>query len=427
MSKIPDFRFYSRDWYEGTRLMTCEMRSAYMDLLCYQHQNEVVPNDAKLLMNYCTGASEEAIQAVLEAKFKPCLKGLINIRLQKEMLRGEIHSEKQSVNGSCGQFWKKAKRLLTIDEFYSLKEKLKNQSNDTIFEMFEGCKIDRKFLEAMLKATLEAMLEAKHKPLASMQIGKLKEERKERGVGKTIENNDSESELETEVDFETGLSDMKSKLVADSKFQKLVCRPAGNIPENKFYEALNKFFLFLENTSSPDSLDWYPADKKGAVKHFSHWAAKQNFTAEQFQKKKDDKADELEDLPLEEYFAQEGLTKGKNGWDSTRKLGMTDKEAMAYLCSTQYRDKVTALNWEKFYPEMIGLFDNMSENETLTLTKKFVDWAKRYEKFNEAHRKIPSHLGGGGLGYSSPKNIILKGNHLTNPIPGSDGIDDWND
>lgn len=427
MSKIPDFRFYSRDYYEGTRLMTCEMRSAYMDLLCYQHQNEEVPNDPKLLMNYCTGASEEAIRTVLEAKFKPGLKGLINIRLKKEMDRKEIHSSIQSVNGSCGQFWKKAKKFLTMEDYYKLKEKFEGQSNDEIFFLIEGKEITPKVVEAMLKTSLEAMLEAKHKPLASMQVSKLKEERKERGVGKTIENNHQESELEVEVDFETGLTNMKNKLAVDLKFQNFVCEPSGNIPDQFFHQALNKFFAYQLEMSSPDNLKWFPSDVKECKRHFQAWALKNPFSQSQFEKKKEEKLSALEGMSMEDYFVQEGLKKGTGGWDSTRKLRMTNLEAMGYLCATQYRDLVTAKNWERYMTEVLDILINMSENEALTLTKTFVIWARKYEKYAESIRKIPVHLGGGSAGYYSPKTIILSGNHKTNPIPGSEGIADWNE
>ncbi len=70
MKKDPAFLFYSKDFYEGTRLMLPEERACLIDLMIYQHQNGGVPNDVKRLTLYCSGVSEEAIKSTLDIKFK---------------------------------------------------------------------------------------------------------------------------------------------------------------------------------------------------------------------------------------------------------------------------------------------------------------------------------------------------------------------
>lgn len=68
--KDPAFLFYSKDFYEGTRLMLPEERACMIDLMIYQHQNGGIPNDTKRLALYCSGISEDVIINTLKLKFK---------------------------------------------------------------------------------------------------------------------------------------------------------------------------------------------------------------------------------------------------------------------------------------------------------------------------------------------------------------------
>lgn len=81
MSKDPAFLFYSKDFYEGTRMMMPEERACYIDLMIYQHQNGFIPDDIKRLSLYCTGCGEQTIKSVLHGKFDLSDLGWVNQKL----------------------------------------------------------------------------------------------------------------------------------------------------------------------------------------------------------------------------------------------------------------------------------------------------------------------------------------------------------
>ncbi|MBD3582751.1 DUF7833 domain-containing protein [Flavobacterium selenitireducens] len=153
MGKDPAFLFYSKDFYEGTRMMLPEERACYLDLLIYQHQNGgFIPNEPRRLMMYCSGIDEATLKATLEAKFELTEKGWYNKKLQEVVsLRSEF-SGKQALNGRVGQFWKKAKLFLSEKEHSQLRENLQHLNNEEIFEKIKDIDIKNKaMLEAMLK------------------------------------------------------------------------------------------------------------------------------------------------------------------------------------------------------------------------------------------------------------------------------------
>lgn len=122
--KDPAFLFYSIDFYEGTRMMLPEERACYMDLLIYQHQNGIIPDDTKRLLLYCNGVSEEALKNVLNSKFEKVKDGWKNRRLSIETIKRENYKTTQSLSGKVGQFWKKAKRLLNKQEYTVLQKNI---------------------------------------------------------------------------------------------------------------------------------------------------------------------------------------------------------------------------------------------------------------------------------------------------------------
>lgn len=153
--KDPAFLFYATDFYEGTRLMLPEERACYIDLLIYQHQNDFIPEDIRRVMMYCSGIDKATLQATLEAKFKLCSKGWYNEKLQKVMQDRKEFSNKQSINGTVGQFWKKTKALLDSKLYAKLKKSFEGKTNNDVYEIIKETNIKD---EAMLKAMLEAML-----------------------------------------------------------------------------------------------------------------------------------------------------------------------------------------------------------------------------------------------------------------------------
>lgn len=153
MSKDPAFLFYSKDFYEGTRMMIPEERACYMDLLVYQHQNGLIPKDLRRVLMYCSGIDEATLKATLKAKFKQTESGeWVNEKLLLVCDNRKEYSRKQSESGKIGQFFKKAKAILKHDEFLKLK--------DSVYSVFgkenliELIKIENT-LEGSLKALLK--------------------------------------------------------------------------------------------------------------------------------------------------------------------------------------------------------------------------------------------------------------------------------
>lgn len=99
--KDPAFLFYSKDFYEGTRMMLPEERACYIDLLIYQHQNNgIIPNDLKRLMMYCSGVSEETIRMVLDKKFIQTVNGWFNQKLD-QMVKQRAENNPKKIASAC--------------------------------------------------------------------------------------------------------------------------------------------------------------------------------------------------------------------------------------------------------------------------------------------------------------------------------------
>jgi rubrerythrin len=152
IEKDPAFLFYSKDFYEGTRMLLPEERACFIDLLIYQHQNGFIPNDIKRLSLYCSGINEATLIATLEAKFKLTDDGWINEKLKKVIESRREFAVKQSENGLVGQFFKKAKQSLSLDVYTQLREYVYNKYG------IEKLKKELKKEEATHEAMLEAML-----------------------------------------------------------------------------------------------------------------------------------------------------------------------------------------------------------------------------------------------------------------------------
>jgi uncharacterized protein YdaU (DUF1376 family) len=147
----PAFLFYSRDFYEGTRMMLPEERACYIDLMIYQHQHGFIPSDTRRMMLYCGGVSEAVLIAVLEAKFKQCESGWYNERLQKVIEDREDYKGKQSKNGKIGQFYKKSKALLSTSNYKRLCNVIDNEGVDDVLSRINVKEMDKAMLEALLK------------------------------------------------------------------------------------------------------------------------------------------------------------------------------------------------------------------------------------------------------------------------------------
>lgn len=167
--KDPAFLFYSKDFYEGTRTMLPEERACYVDLLIYQHQNGPIPNNIQRMKMYCSGIDEATLQATLQAKFIATNEGWINERLQMTINERQEYTDKQSINGQIGQFYKKAKEVLNKDNYLKIKSKYSDLSNEELLEEIKKFDLKNK---ATLKASLEASLEGllKHRAVGNAII-----------------------------------------------------------------------------------------------------------------------------------------------------------------------------------------------------------------------------------------------------------------
>lgn len=150
--KDPAFLFYSKDFYEGTRLMMPEERACYIDLLIYQHQNEFIPDEPKRLTLYCSGVDEATLKATLEAKFKLCDKGWYNEKLSRVIDERLNYKNSLSQSGVLGQFFKQAKKQLKAKEYAELKSYIYNVYTK------EKLILELKKDEATHEATLKALL-----------------------------------------------------------------------------------------------------------------------------------------------------------------------------------------------------------------------------------------------------------------------------
>lgn len=158
--KDPAFLFYSKDFYEGTRMMLPEERACLIDLMIYQHQNGIIPNDPRRLVLYCSGVDEATLIATLKAKFKLTDKGWVNNKMEEVLTYRKEFADKQSVNGQVGQFFKKAKKVLKAKQYNQLRDHLTQFSNNEKLQIIEK-------YEAIHVGSLEAMLEAMLKHLAN--------------------------------------------------------------------------------------------------------------------------------------------------------------------------------------------------------------------------------------------------------------------
>lgn len=240
MTKDPAFLFYSRDFYEGTRNMLPEERACYIDLLIYQHQNKIIPLDLKRVYMYCSGISNDTIDYVLNEKFTKIDEGYVNEKLNEVIVLREKYSKNQSINGRLGQFYKRAKTMMTDAEFYLLKTELnKHDKSDALNIVCDFLKQPLKQPFNFNQATLKAL--AKHLAIAIDNIYIYKKENSE---------------------------NLKFLCMADNQWLDTVCEKV-KIPIDKILFALNDFnkHLILTGKNEDKTIKEYK-------EYFINWARK---------------------------------------------------------------------------------------------------------------------------------------------------------
>jgi len=173
MAKDPAFLFYSKAFYEGTRMMLPEERACFIDLMIYQHQHGFIPTDTKRLLLYCGGIAKATLEATLEAKFKLCDKGWYNQKLSDVMEERKEFSEKQALNGRVGQFFKKAKAELNAKDYLKLFTWLKEFNNEEKLKIINDFEEKNKaMLIPMLEAMLKHIVDINKDESANVDVGK---------------------------------------------------------------------------------------------------------------------------------------------------------------------------------------------------------------------------------------------------------------
>lgn len=103
MSSDPAFLMYSKDWLSGTAEYMPDEKGVYIDLLCYQHQNNGLPKDTERLAKM-VGLSHESflkIWQVISKHFIESDNRMVNQKLQKVM---NNRAEKSHINTITGTF-----------------------------------------------------------------------------------------------------------------------------------------------------------------------------------------------------------------------------------------------------------------------------------------------------------------------------------
>lgn len=225
--KDPAFLFYSGDFYVSTRTMLPEERACYLDLLIYQHQNGYIPDDIDRLALHCSGIAKATLEATLEAKFKRCDKGWYNPRLSAVMAERQEYTEKQSINGTIGQFWKRLKaHVKNKKDYEKIREKFLRIPKEELYVLIEDFKNQSyATFEAMLKAMLKHLEDENEDENIDKQD--IEEEKKEGVQGEEKE------EKTWREDFEV----YKSELTAAC--ESLKSDPRFISKHQKFYPGLN--------------------------------------------------------------------------------------------------------------------------------------------------------------------------------------------
>lgn len=192
MAKDPAFLFYTKDFYEGTRMMLPEERACLIDLLIYQHQNGVIPLDLKRISMYCSGCEIETINHVLNQKFIKTANGWLNKRLTIET-ENRSASKPKKIASACFAGLISSNNLPKKSILF-LKQKFR--IDEFIYEN-ENLIVDETIIKSKVKEWFNKMLNQMVKNLANENENAIEDvnedevEIEKRGVGK-----------KTNIDFE---------------------------------------------------------------------------------------------------------------------------------------------------------------------------------------------------------------------------------
>lgn len=148
----PAFMMYAKDWLTGTGEMSLSEKGVYIDLLCYQHQNNGLPaSPEKIARIVGLGIAEfSTIWSEIKDKFPEGENGrLYNTRLVKEVERRKEFSRKKTILGIFGAAIKK----MTAPQ--QIIDKIKKE-----FDFHAFTETNQEILKEAIQAKLQAMLQA---------------------------------------------------------------------------------------------------------------------------------------------------------------------------------------------------------------------------------------------------------------------------
>ena len=148
--KDPAFLMYSKDWLTGTAEMSHTEKGVYIDLLCYQHQNNGLPSQIEKIARIAGMSLNEfkPIWDELKCKFAPGENDrLFNGKLTNEIKRRGDFSRTKTIFGIFGAFVKK------LDVKKAVVEKIKEA-----FDYQEFKEIEQANLKAEVEAKLKLLL-----------------------------------------------------------------------------------------------------------------------------------------------------------------------------------------------------------------------------------------------------------------------------
>lgn len=147
----PAFLFYTKDFISGTSDMDVSEVGAYIRLLCYQHQNDGVPNQNERMARICGVTLEQFLQMweTLKFKFSETKDGrLFNKRLNNEVEKRSNSGKHKKILGIYGAIIKNSD--------YSLEQKnaIKSSFNADDFVEYPDNQIKEEILSWLAKLKL---------------------------------------------------------------------------------------------------------------------------------------------------------------------------------------------------------------------------------------------------------------------------------
>ena len=160
------FPFFYKEWLVSTTGWDADARGWYINLLCHQADKKVLPPDAESLAELAGVKFSQferfkiVLEATLKAKFKANEQGMLENKVMSELIsEREQFVNKRAHSGVVGALIKKGKELHPELGFKAWKS-----ITDALMEFdFTSLSISKK--EDLLKATIQANIEANSKPL----------------------------------------------------------------------------------------------------------------------------------------------------------------------------------------------------------------------------------------------------------------------